>query len=79
MTLMILMWWTKTWIVLQLGEMGLASKPDSPSRGMHCWTALQPQMALGLVSNSRCGYGTIRREAGQMKACVLEAEDPTRR
>ncbi|KAG6327867.1 hypothetical protein ID866_11222 [Astraeus odoratus] len=79
MTLMILMWWTKTWIVLRLGETGLASKPDSPSRGMHCRAALQPQMASGLASDSRCGYETICREAGQMKACVLEAEDPTRR
>ncbi|KAG6328531.1 hypothetical protein ID866_10558 [Astraeus odoratus] len=72
---MILMWWTKTWIVLRLGATGLASKPVSPSGGMHCRMALQPQTASGLVSDSRCDYGTIRREADRMKMCIMEAED----
>ncbi|KAG6330521.1 hypothetical protein ID866_8572 [Astraeus odoratus] len=79
MTLMILMWWTKTWIVLRLEATRLASKPVNPSRGMHCRTALQSQTVSALASDSRCGYETICREVGQMKACILEGEDPTRR
>ncbi|KAG6333408.1 hypothetical protein ID866_5678 [Astraeus odoratus] len=75
MTLMIPMWWMTTWTVLRPGATRLASKLGNPSRGMHCQMTLQPQMTSGLASDSRCGYGPIRRETDRMERCVLEAED----